>query len=280
MQPFPEHKTCIMGILNVTPDSFYDGGRYVTKDEALARARRIAEEGADIIDVGGESSRPGAKPVSAQEEIDRVCPVIEAIAGEIGLPVSVDTCKAAVAEEALRCGASIVNDISGMTFDPRMPGLVAGKGCHVVIMHMQGTPETMQIAPRYDDAAGEVYGRLEELAGAAIASGVKKEKIIIDPGIGFGKTVDNNYEILSNLAYFKRMGYPLLIGLSRKSLIRTLFEGEPGADTLPGTIALNSIAALYGADIIRVHDVKQHREALKAVERLIQAKKSEISKRP
>ncbi len=269
-----------MGILNVTPDSFYDGGRYATKDEALGRARRIAEEGADIIDVGGESSRPGARPVSAQEEIDRVCPVIEAIAGEIDLPISVDTCKAAVAEEALRCGAAIVNDISGMTFDPRMPGLVAEKGCHVVIMHMRGTPETMQVAPQYDDAVREVYDRLDELAGAALARGVKKEKIIIDPGIGFGKTVDNNYEILSNLACFKRMGFPLLVGLSRKSLIKKLFEGGAGADTLPGTIALNSIAALYGADIIRVHDVKQHREALKAVERLIEVKKTNSTDQP
>ena len=255
-----------MGILNVTPDSFYGASRFPDARRAVERAYRIREEGADMIDVGGESTRPGSAPVPAAEEIDRICPVIERIAKDIGIPISVDTYKSAVAEAALSAGATIVNDISGMTFDAEMLGVAARRGAGVVLMHIKGTPENMQEDPRYDDLIGEVCRFLGEAARRAEAGGVDRGRIVIDPGIGFGKSVKDNYVILNNIAALKKLGYPVLVGLSRKSLIARLYDDD--SDRLPATIALNSAAVLAGADIIRVHDVKEHRLALAGLEML------------
>jgi dihydropteroate synthase len=256
----------IMGILNVTPDSFHDGGRYYRRDRAVERAYAMRGEGADIIDIGGESTRPGSRPVEADEEIDRVCPVIESIAGDIGIPVSVDTSKSAVACAALRAGASIVNDISGLTFDGGMAAAVAERDAGLVLMHIQGRPETMQDNPRYGDLIGEIRSFLEEAVRKAVAGGVDRGKIIVDPGIGFGKTLEDNYRIIHNLHEFRKIGLPVLVGLSRKSLIGKLYPREE--DRLPATIALNTVAILNGADIIRVHDVRAHRLALDGLEML------------
>ena len=259
-------KTLIMGILNVTPDSFYDGGRHFEKDIAVKKAYELCNDGADIIDIGGESTRPGAGSVSLAEEMDRVCPVIEAIAGKIGIPVSVDTYKSEVAEEALKLGASMVNDISGLTFDERMAGVAAKYNAYLVLMHIKGTPKNMQLDPQYENLLEEIYFYLENSKEKALNCGVDKNKIIIDPGIGFGKTLEDNYRIVHNISYFKKMGFPVLIGLSRKSLIGRLYEKDE--DRLFATIALNSISAASGADIIRVHDVKEHALAFKSVEML------------
>lgn len=261
----------IMGILNVTPDSFYDGGRYADTGRAIERAYRMRDEGADIIDIGGESTRPGARPVSESEQIDRVCPVIEAVAGDIGVPVSVDTARAGVARAALAAGAAIVNDISGLTFDEGMAGAAAAYGAGLVVMHIQGRPETMQKDPRYADLIGEICGFLANAARIAMEAGVAREKIIVDPGIGFGKTLEDNYMILQNIREFGKLGFPVLVGLSRKSLIGKLYDREE--DRLPATIALNTAALLGGAEIIRVHDVREHRLALAGLEMLARVTK-------
>lgn len=256
----------IMGILNVTPDSFHDGGRYFDRGRAVERAYAMRDEGADIIDIGGESTRPGSLPVEEGEEIDRVCPVIESVAGDLGVPVSIDTSKAAVARAALRAGASIVNDISGLTFDGGMAAAVAERGAGIVLMHIKGRPATMQDSPRYGDLIGEIVEFLEKAVERAVAGGIDREKIIVDPGIGFGKTLEDNYRILQNLREFRKLGCPVLVGLSRKSLIGRLYDKEE--DRLPATIALNAAAVLNGADLIRVHDVRAHRLALAGIEML------------
>ena len=258
-----------MGILNVTPDSFYDGGRYTDYDSAIRRAHDIADEGADFLDIGGESSRPGAAPVHAQEEIDRVCPVIEYISRNINIEISVDTTKSAVADAALRAGASIINDISGLCHDESMASVIAAFNAGAVIMHMRGTPQTMQHDTVYGNVVKEVYEFLRDSVERAVEKGIQREKIILDPGIGFGKSVEDNYTLVKNAAYFKSLGLPLLIGVSRKSMIGRLFEGD--FDRLPATIALHAAAALNGADIVRVHDVKAHRLALAAIEMLQRA---------
>lgn len=259
-------KTLIMGILNVTPDSFYDGGRYYGLEKAVERAHILAGEGADIIDIGGESTRPGSKRISASEEIDRVCPVIEAVRKDIGVPISIDTYKSGVAEEALKLGASIVNDISGLAYDPEMARVVAGHNAYIVLMHIRGTPENMQINPKYENLLEDIYVYLENASKEALRNGIVPERIIIDPGIGFGKTLEDNYRILRNLRYFRKMGFPLLVGVSRKSLIGKLYDGD--SDRLYATIALNSVSIMSGADIIRVHDVRAHALALKSLEML------------
>jgi dihydropteroate synthase len=258
----------IMGILNVTPDSFHDGGSYISVEDAVKRARQMAHEGADIIDVGGESTRPGSKPVSPQEEIERVCPVIEIIASEIGLPVSVDTSKSEVAEAAVKAGAVIINDISGLTFDEKTAGIAAEYGAGLVLMHIKGTPENMQLDPVYEDLVGEISDFLRTAMEKAVDAGVEREKIVLDPGIGFGKTLEDNYKILNNIQRFREPGARLLIGLSNKSLIGRLYSDNPSR--LPGTIALNTVSILNGADIIRVHDVKEHRLALDALIKLME----------
>jgi dihydropteroate synthase len=258
----------IMGILNVTPDSFHDGGKYLSVEDAVKRAHRMAHEGADIIDVGGESTRPGSKPVSPQEEIERVCPVIEIIASEIGLPLSVDTSKSEVAEAAVKAGAAIINDISGLTFDEKTAGIAAEYGTGLVLMHIKGTPEKMQVDPVYDDLVGEISDFLRTAMEKAVDAGVAREKIVLDPGIGFGKTLEDNYKILNNIQRFREPGARLLIGLSNKSLIGRLYSDN--SSRLPGTIALNTVSILNGADMIRVHDVKEHRLALDALIKLME----------
>ncbi len=266
MQLFPSSRTLIMGILNVTPDSFYDGGRFFSHEKALERGMQMADDGADIIDVGGESTRPGAEPVRAGDEIERVCPVIEKLAKKAGIPVSVDTYKSEVAREALRCGAVMVNDISGLEFDDEIAGTAARGDAYLVVSHIRGTPGSMQDNPVYDNLLEDIYSGIRAGVDKALAAGIKKEKIIIDPGIGFGKTQTDNYVIINGLSYFRKMGFPLLVGLSRKSLIGRLYDED--SDRLPGTIALNAAAVLSGADMIRVHDVREHVLAIKAIDML------------
>lgn len=258
--------TRIMGILNVTPDSFYDGGRYVDTRTAIDHVLAMVRDGADIIDIGGESSRSGARPVSAAEEIDRICPVIEEVKKRVTVPISVDTYKSSVAEAALTAGATIVNDISGLHADSGMASVAARHDAFIVLMHMRGTPETMQNDTRYVDVVGEVADSLSQSARSAIRQGISREKIIVDPGIGFGKTLDDNYKIINSISVFSSMGYPVLVGLSRKSLIGGLIGAAD--DRLPGTIALNAVAAYHGADIIRVHDVREHRLAMRMIDHL------------
>lgn len=265
-------KTTIMGILNVTPDSFYDGGKYISIDSALHRAESIFNEGADIIDVGGESTRPGSMPVSVQEEIDRVCPVVEKIFREIGIRISVDTTKAEVAEEALKHGASMINDISGLAFDRRMSDVIAQYKADLVVMHMKGRPLDMQKNIYYENLIQDILDFLNESATIAVNKGVDKRRIIIDPGIGFGKTMEQNYRIIDNMEKFVETGFPVLVGLSRKSFISSLYNSDD--ESLWATIALNSISVNKGASIIRVHDVKAHRLAMDAVDFLKKEKRS------
>ncbi|MBI5238432.1 MAG: dihydropteroate synthase, partial [Deltaproteobacteria bacterium] len=251
-------RTLIMGVLNITPDSFYDKGRFLEKEKAIEGGLKMAEEGADWIDVGGESTRPGASSVDEGEELKRVIPVIEALSSK-GLTVSVDTSKAIVAGEAIKAGAGIVNDISGMT-DPRMAGVSADAGVPVVIMHMRGTPQTMQDAVEYKDLSGEVFDYLLSRIRYALKSGINPENIIIDPGIGFGKSREGNLELIRNLSCFKTLGRPVLVGPSRKSFIgRTL--DRPAGERLSGTLAVLAAAVLNGAHILRVHDVPEARDA-------------------
>jgi dihydropteroate synthase len=255
-----------MGILNVTPDSFYDGGKYNNTDDAVNRAIDMERCGASIIDIGGESTRPGSKPVSVEEELKRVIPVIKRSAQVLKIPISVDTSKSEVAEEALKNGAEIINDISGMTFDKNMQPVAARYGAAVIIMHIKGLPETMQNNPLYEDIVEEVIDFFLERIDEANSFGIANEKIILDPGIGFGKTLEDNYMLLGNLHRLKELGFPICIGLSRKSLIGKLYHN--GEDRLPATIALNAAAVLSGADIIRVHDVKEHSLAMCSIDML------------
>ncbi len=261
-------RTLVMGILNVTPDSFSDGGRFFSLESAVAHARQLIREGADIIDVGGESTRPGAEPVPAEEELRRVLPVIRAIRKEFSVPISIDTYKAIVAEAALAAGANIVNDISALRFDPQMVEVVAHARVPVVLMHMLGTPQTMQQNPVYTDVVREIKEFLGERIAFARAHGIRE--IIIDPGIGFGKTVAHNVEILRRLSELKDLGCPILIGTSRKSFIGKLGGTEenplPISERLEGTIASNVIAVLHGAQIVRVHDVAAMKRALAIVD--------------
>ena len=257
-------RTGIMGILNVTPDSFYDGGRFADIDRAFEHAMQMVSEGADIIDVGGESARPGSKFVSAGEEIDRVCPVIEKITRESAIPVSIDTTKSAVASEAVRCGARIINDISGLTFDPGIIRVAAENCTGLVVSHIRGVPENMQKNTSYDNLLQDILDFLKLSSESAVQSGVSRDKIIIDPGIGFGKSLEQNYIILNNIHRLREIGFPVLIGLSRKSLIGGLYDSDE--DRLPATIAVNAAAVLHGADIVRVHDVKAHRLALDSID--------------
>lgn len=250
-------KTYIMGILNVTPDSFSDGGQFFNKDKAVEQAFRMIEDGADIIDVGGESTRPGAAEVSVKEEINRVVPIIKAITKHASVPVSIDTYKASVAEAAISAGASMINDISGLRFDPAMPDLAAKSKVPVVIMHIQGTPRNMQRHPYYKALIPEIMDYLREGISIARRSGISDEKIIIDPGIGFGKTVAHNLEIINRLNEFTGFEKPILLGHSRKAFIGNILDDAPAADRLEGTAAAAAIGIFNGADIIRVHDIKE-----------------------
>ena len=255
-------RTAIMGVLNVTPDSFSDGGRFFEMEDAVAHGEALAEAGADIIDVGGESSRPFSEPVPAEEEIQRVIPVIEELAGRLSVPISIDTTKAQVAEQALDAGAVIVNDIGALRFDPAMAKLVADRDVPIVLMHMQGTPKTMQANPQYEDVVGGVKAFLADAINRAEAAGIDRSKIIVDPGIGFGKTVAHNLLLIKDLSAFQPLGVPVLIGPSRKSFISKLLG--PGDERREvGTQAAVTAAAMNGAHIVRVHDVERTRETLK-----------------
>jgi dihydropteroate synthase len=252
----------VMGILNVTPDSFSDGGYFYSIDKAVAQGILMAEQGADIIDVGGESTRPGAVPVEAKEEARRVIPVIEKLKAKINLPISIDSRKADVAEKACLAGASIINDVSALKHDARIAEVAQRFNAYLILMHMRGTPETMQDKPHYDDLVGEITDFLGEAAQQAKSYGLPAKKIIIDPGIGFGKTVEHNFRIIKNIPKFARLGYPVLIGPSRKSFIgKTL--NLPVEKRLEGSLAAAVSAAIYGADIIRVHDVLPTARALR-----------------
>jgi dihydropteroate synthase len=246
-----------MGILNVTPDSFSDGGRFFDPASAIDRGIQMVEDGADIIDIGGESTRPGADPISIEEEVRRTIPVIEALAKEIRIPISIDTCKAEVAKGALDAGAEMVNDISGLRYDPLMTKVVAEYGAPVVIMHMKGTPKDMQKAPVYEALIPEILDYLREGIRMAMEAGIPEDKIIVDPGIGFGKRFEDNLEIIHNLCEFTLLEKPLLVGPSRKAFIGKILGDVPPEDRLEGTAAAVAISIFSGAHIIRVHDVKE-----------------------
>jgi len=256
----PDGRVLIMGILNVTPDSFSNGGRFLSPDAAVKRALIMEKEGADIIDVGGESSRPGAEPVPVEEELRRVIPVLERLRGKLRIPISIDTTKAEVAEAALRAGASIVNDISALRFDPAMASVVAEFGAGLVLMHMLGTPKTMQQDPHYEDVVREVREFLAERALYAQSQGIPREAIAVDPGIGFGKTVEHNLELLRRLPELVELGFPVLVGPSRKSFIGAIL-GLGVEERLEGTLVACAVAVVRGADILRVHDVREVRRA-------------------
>jgi len=260
--------TCVMGILNVTPDSFSDGGQYITVEKAVERACRMTEEGADIIDVGGESSRPGAEPVSLDTELARVIPVISVLSERLNIPISVDTCKSGVAREALKAGASFINDISAFNFDKKMPDVIADYDAGVILMHMRGTPATMQEDTLYSDVLEEILDFLGHSIKKAVDAGIDPDKIIIDPGIGFGKDLESNLEILKGLDHFRTLGKPILIGTSRKAFIGTV-TGRGLEDRGFGTAASLSAAIMNGADIIRVHDVKNMVDVSRMVDAII-----------
>jgi dihydropteroate synthase len=251
----------IMGVLNVTPDSFSDGGLYLELGAAVDRAQQMVDEGADLIDIGGESSRPGAEPVDDATELRRVLPVVEAICKHISVPVSVDTTKASVARQALDVGASMINDISALRFDPRMAPVVAESGAAVVLMHMQGTPKTMQLAPHYDDVVGEVSSFLRERVRVARAAGISDDRIVIDPGFGFGKRLEHNLTLLARLDALTDVGVPILVGVSRKGFIGHILD-RPMDQRLMGTAAACAAAIWQGARMIRVHDVGAMRELI------------------
>ncbi len=249
-----------MGVLNVTPDSFSDGGRYVDPGAAIEYGLRLASEGASLVDVGGESTRPGAVPVSADEELRRVVPVLEGLAG---IPLSIDTSKALVARRALELGAEFVNDVTALRGDPELAGVLAESGAFVCLMHMQGEPRTMQAAPRYDDVVSEVVAFLEERIAFAVGEGIAEDRICVDPGIGFGKAPDHNLELLRRLDEIGSVGRPVLVGASRKSTLGKVL-GDPGATqgTLAASIAAAVTAYERGAWMIRAHDVRETVEAL------------------
>ncbi len=262
------HKTYVMGILNVTPDSFYDGGRYVSMDVAMRRVERMISEGADIIDVGGESTRPGAEPVPLETELERVVPVVKAIRDRFpDILISVDTYKSAVARQALEAGADIVNDISGLQFDPEMARVAAEFGSYVVIMHIKGTPKDMQVNPEYGDVIAEITDYFHRQIDYAVRNGIERGKIILDPGIGFGKKLWHNLRILNEIERFRdEFELPILIGASRKSMIGMVLGNVPPEQRLEGTIAISAYCAMKGVDIVRVHDVKPNVMAVRMVE--------------
>ncbi len=256
----------VMGILNVTPDSFHDGGRYASLEAAMAQARAMAADGAGIIDIGGESTRPGAAAVDVDDEIKRVIPAIEAVAAELETPVSIDTSKAKVAAQALKAGAVMINDVTALRGDPRMAAIAAEAGCPVCLMHMLGEPRTMQDNPLYEDVVVQIEEFFQERISFAVSQGIKRENIILDPGIGFGKTVEHNLTILGNLDEFAALALPLMIGVSRKRFIGAVAGENDTAGRLPGTIAANVLARAGGAGIFRVHDVAENVQALKVAE--------------
>ena len=260
-------RTLIMGILNITPDSFSDGGKYLDIEEAKKRALKIIDEGADIIDIGAESSRPGAMPVSLEEELDRIIPIMDALK-DIEVPISIDTYKAQVAKEAIKRGASIINDISGFKKDKDMAKVVAETGVYCVLMHMRRDPNNMHENPHYNDVVEEVFEELKESIAIAKNAGVKDDKIILDPGIGFAKDFNHNMELLKKLDKFIALGYPLLMGVSRKRFIGAILDAEPN-NRLEGSLAVASYIATKVPSILRVHDVKEMARISKMTDRMM-----------
>lgn len=259
------HRGLIMGVLNATPDSFSDGGLFQSVDEAVDQGLRLAAEGADVIDIGGESTRPGAPAVGAAEEISRVVPVIEALAPRTDAAISIDTSKAEVARAALAAGAEIVNDVTALR-DPAMPGVVAAAGGAVVLMHMRGDPRTMQQDPRYGDVVAEVREFLRERAEAAVAAGIAPDRIALDPGIGFGKTVEHNLRLIAGLGEFAQLGFPVLLGASRKSFLATAAQCPDVGERDTPTAALTALGFQSGARIFRVHAARPNMQALRLAE--------------
>ena len=268
--PFEERfpRPAVMGIVNVTPDSFYDGGVNYRTDAAVAATRRMAAEGAAIVDVGGESTRPGSEGVSLEEELRRVIPVVEAVAADV--PISVDTAKAEVARRALALGAELVNDVTGLRGDAAMADVVADGGAYVCLMHMQGKPRTMQVRPAYDDVVADVKAFLSERLAFAVAAGIPEANVCLDPGIGFGKTVEQNFELVRRLGELAALGRPLLVGFSHKSSLGRIL-GDPEAKTGPLSASLAVAVAAYerGATMLRAHDVRAHVEALTAARAVV-----------
>jgi len=261
-------RTWLMGVVNVTPDSFSDGGLYLETDKAVARGLELAFEGADIIDVGGESTRPGSRPAPEDEELERVVPVVRALRKKTEALLSVDTTKAAVARAALDAGADIVNDTSALRADPAMAAVVARSGAALVLMHMQGTPLTMQEAPRYDDLIGEIGAFLAERMSVAAAAGIPAERLIVDPGVGFGKTYEHNLELLRRQEVFQALGRPVLVGVSRKAFLGVILDLPP-TRRLEGTLAAAVLAVERGAHILRVHDVGPVARAVRTAEAIL-----------
>lgn len=268
----------IMGILNVTPDSFSDGGLFFHPETAVAQAEKLVEDGADILDIGGESTRPFSESVSPEEEIRRVVPIIEKIAPRIPIPISIDTTKTAVARLAVDAGATIINDISALRVDPGIATLAARQNTQLILMHMKGRPRDMQVSPQYDDLFGEIVSFLEHAVQTAVQQGVPRSHIIIDPGIGFGKTLEHNLKILQGVERFKRLGLPILIGPSRKAFVRQIVKPATVKDIDPllpvvetGTQAAVAVAVLNGADMVRVHDVAATRATIKMIAAITRA---------
>ncbi|RMG02666.1 MAG: dihydropteroate synthase [Nitrospirae bacterium] len=262
-----------MGILNVTPDSFSDGGLYTDPDRALEHALKMVEDGADIIDIGGESTRPGAEAVPLEEELRRTIPVIERLSREVTVPISIDTYKSEVARRAIEAGASIVNDISALRFDPEMVSTVADSKAGLILMHIKGTPRDMQKNPHYDDLFSEIKDYLSESITLAESKGISRNRMVVDPGIGFGKTLEHNLKIIANLGFLRELGLPILIGPSRKSFIGMILDGVPPSERIEGTASSVAISVLNGANIVRVHDVKE----MTRVVRVADAIKREIN---
>ncbi len=267
------HRTGIMGVVNVTPDSFSDGGKFLSRESAVDQGLKLAADGADILDIGGESTRPFADPVPVDVEIERVIPVIEQLAAEISIPISIDTMKAEVARRAIEAGASIINDISALRFDPELGAVAAAFGTPVVLMHMLGSPKTMQLSPSYADLIGDISDFLDAAINRALKQGISKSKIIIDPGIGFGKTVSHNLLLIRQIQAFAVLDAPILVGPSRKAFIRKLLKDEHSGDItadMPivetGTQAAVAAAVLCGAHIVRVHDVANTRATIRILD--------------
>jgi dihydropteroate synthase len=253
-------KPKLMGVVNVTPDSFSDGGRFVDPDAAIAHGRKLVRDGADLLDVGGESTRPGAEEVNEAEELARIVPVVAGLAGTA--PISIDTSKLAVATAALDAGAAVVNDVTALRNDPEIAALCAERGAGMVLMHMRGNPRTMQRGPTYEDVVDEVKAFLDERLQAAVGAGVEEERIWLDPGIGFGKTLDHNLELLRRLAELRELGRPLVVSTSRKGFLGKI-DGSSVDDRIGGTVASSVLAAVEGAEIVRVHDVAEAAQAMK-----------------
>lgn len=270
------HRTVIVGILNVTPDSFSDGGMYTAMDVAVEQAAWMVVNGADVIDIGGESTRPGALEVPLEEELRRTIPVIEALVQRCDVPISIDTRKAEVARQACRAGAVMVNDVSAMTHDPDMADVVAEFGATVCLMHMRGTPQTMQQDPRYDDVVREVRDYLAARAEYAMSRGIPRERIIVDPGFGFGKTLAHNLELLRHLRQIAELGFPVLAGTSRKSMLGVLLNGAPPNERLEGTAATVALAIANGASLVRVHDVREMARVARVADAVVRGLPSSI----